>query len=55
MNDLIKIMSRYKAYNAANMDGGSSTELVINNKVINTPVAGEKNGLRKLPTFWMVK
>jgi len=55
MNDLINIMSRYKAYNAANLDGGSSTELIINNKIINTPVAGDKNGLRKLPTFWMVK
>lgn len=55
MNDLINIMSRYKAYNAANLDGGSSTELVIKNKIINTPVAGDKNGLRKLPTFWMVK
>ena len=55
MNDLIDIMSRYKAYNASNLDGGSSTELVINNKIINKPVASEKKGLRKLPTFWMVK
>lgn len=55
MNDITEIMLRYKAYNAANMDGGSSTELVINNKLINKPVAGGKDGLRKLPTFWMVE
>lgn len=55
MKDLINILERCKAYNAANMDGGSSTELVINDKIKNTPVASGKSGLRKLPTFWMVK
>lgn len=55
MNDLIDIMQRYGAYNAANMDGGSSTELVINNKIINKPVAGGRDGLRDMPTFWIVK
>ena len=55
MKDLINILERCKAYNAANMDGGSSTELVVNGKIKNTPVASGKNGLRKLPTFWMLK
>lgn len=55
MNDITQIMYKYKAYNAANLDGGSSTALVINNKVINTPVGGGKDGLRKIPTFWIVK
>ena len=55
MKDLIIILERCKAYNAANMDGGSSTELVVNGKIKNTPVASGKNGLRKLPTFWMLK
>ena len=55
MSDLTEIMENYGAYNAANMDGGSSTELVINNKIINKPVAAGKNGLRDLPTFWIVK
>lgn len=55
MNDLIEIMQRYGAYNAANMDGGSSTELVINNQIINSPVAGGDHGLRDMPTFWIVK
>ena len=55
MTDLCDIMENYGAYNAANLDGGASSELVINNKIINTPVAGGKNGLRDIPTFWAVK
>ena len=55
MIDLTDIMERYGAYNAANLDGGSSSELVINNKIVNTPVAGGKNGLRDMSTFWIVK
>ena len=55
MIDLTDIMERYGAYNAANLDGGSSSELVINNKIINTPVAGGENGLRTMSTFWIVK
>ncbi len=55
MTDLTEIMENYGAYNAANLDGGSSTELVIKNKIINTPVAGGENGLRDMSTFWIVK
>lgn len=55
MVDLCDIMENYGAYNAANLDGGSSTELVINHKIINTPVAGGKYGLRDMSTFWVVK
>lgn len=55
MSDLCEILQNYGAYNAANLDGGSSTELVINNKIINRPVAGGTNGLRDMPTFWVVK
>lgn len=55
MSDLTEIMENYGAVNAANLDGGSSTELVIDNKIINTPVAGGKNGLRDMSTFWIVK
>ncbi len=55
MSDLTEIMENYGAVNAANMDGGSSTELVIKNEIINKPVAAGKNGLRDLPTFWIVK
>lgn len=38
MDELIKIMQRYGAYNAANLDGGNSSALVINNELINHPV-----------------
>ena len=55
MGDLTEIMENYGAINAANLDGGSSTELVINNKIINTPVAGGRDGLRDMSTFWIVK
>lgn len=55
MVDLTDIMENYGAYNAANLDGGSSSELIINNEIINTPVAGGENGLRNMSTFWIVK
>ncbi len=35
MNDLVNIMFRYHAYNATNLDGGNSSVLVVNNKIIN--------------------
>jgi len=38
MDELIKIMERYGAYNAANLDGGNSSALVINNELINHPI-----------------
>lgn len=38
MDDLIEIMQNYGAYNAANLDGGTSTALVVKNKLINDPV-----------------
>ena len=55
MVDLTDIMSDYGAYNAANLDGGSSSEFVIKQKIVNTPVAGGEQGLRNMPTFWVVK
>ena len=55
MVDLTEVMENYGAINAANLDGGSSTELVINGEIINTPVAAGKNGLRTMSTFWIVK
>lgn len=38
MDDLIEIMTHYGAYNAANLDGGNSSALIINNKLINHPI-----------------
>ena len=37
LKDVIEILEKYGAYNAANLDGGQSTSLVINNKLVNTP------------------
>ena len=37
MNDLVKILLRYHAYNASNLDGGNSSVMVVNNKIINHP------------------
>lgn len=55
MSDLTEVMENYGAVNAANLDGGSSSELVIDNKIINTPVAAGRYGLRDMSTFWIVK
>ena len=38
MNDLIEIMENYGAYNAANLDGGTSSAMVVNGEIINDPV-----------------
>ena len=34
---MVETLKLYGAYNAANLDGGTSTQLVIKNKLINTP------------------
>ena len=38
MDDLIEIMQNYGAYNAANLDGGTSTAMTVNYELINDPV-----------------
>jgi len=38
MDDLIEILLRYGAYNAANLDGGTSSVLVVNNTIVNDPI-----------------
>ena len=40
MDDLIEIMERYGAYNAAALDGGTSSVMVENYQVINDPING---------------
>lgn len=37
LDGVVKTLQRYGAYNAANLDGGASTTLVIKNQLINTP------------------
>ena len=37
MGEVIETLQKYKAYNAANLDGGSSAQLAINGNLINNP------------------
>lgn len=55
LNDVIEILERYGAYNAVNMDGGASTNLIIKDKLWNNPCAISSTGERELPNGWMVK
>lgn len=53
LKDVLKVLERYGAYNAANLDGGQSTSLVIDNKLINTPNhIAKKQGGRYVVTGW---
>ena len=38
MEDLIEIMEKYGAYNAANLDGGTSSVMAVNGELINDPI-----------------
>lgn len=51
LSDVLEVLEKYGAYNAANLDGGQSTSLVINNKLINSPNAiAKKQGGRYVVT-----
>lgn len=52
-SDCIELMLKYGAMNAANLDGGSSTVMVYEGKIINSVVS--MNGDRRVPTAWIVK
>lgn len=52
-SDCIDIMTQYGAMNAANLDGGSSSVMVYDGKIINNVVS--MNGDRKVPTAFIVK
>ncbi len=55
MGDLTEILLKYGAYNAANLDGGTSSGLVINNELINKPINGSgQNKTRAIPDAWIV-
>lgn len=55
MASMINIFKRYKAHNAANLDGGGSSTLVINGKVVNNPKGYGYEGGRYLINSWMMK
>lgn len=58
LKEVIDLLSKYGAYNIANLDGGTSAQLVINNKLINTPknVYGKviTNGRRVVSGFGLL-
>lgn len=55
MKDLVKLMERYGAYNACNLDGGTSSNLVINNKLVNKVMNGSfENRTRPIATSFML-
>ena len=53
LKDVVNVLEKYGAYNAANLDGGQSTSLVINNKLVNSPnYLAKKQGGRYVVTGW---
>ena len=55
MVELTKIMTKFGAYNAANLDGGTSSVLVVNNKLMNDPIdSAGKHKTRPIATGFIV-
>lgn len=53
LKDVIDVLQRYGAYNAANLDGGQSASLVVEGKLANNPpAAAKKQGGRYVVTGW---
>ena len=51
LQDMIDVLLRYGAYNAANLDGGHSTSLTVNGKLYNNPPSmAKKQGGRYVVT-----
>lgn len=62
MKDLAELFVKYKAYNAANLDGGGSSALYAKmdptdktGKLLNTPKGYNYSGERFLPNAWMIR
>ena len=55
MPDLTDLFIKYKAYNAANLDGGGSSTLVINQTLTNSPAGWDYTGERWNVDAWIVK
>ena len=55
MEELTDIFIKYGAYNAANLDGGGSSSLVVNGKLVNEPTGWTKKGERYLINAFILK
>ena len=53
-SDLAAIFERYGAINAANLDGGTSTQMIEKDHYVNSPWNGKKPTFRRLPNAWIV-
>lgn len=51
---VMDLMIQYGAWNACAMDGGSSSVLYNDGKIINSPSTIDPNGERHLPDAWMI-
>ena len=53
LQDVVDVLKRYGAYNAANLDGGTSATMIVKGELINSPAGGAKrtNG-RYVVTGW---
>lgn len=56
MKQLQQVLINEECYNAANLDGGSSTVLYYTKKggVMNNPSGSDRDGMRFLPNAWLV-
>ena len=52
--DCADILLNYGCINAMNMDGGSSTSMYYNGKLVNHP-SNQAGGTRYLPTAWLFR
>lgn len=53
LQDMVDILMRYGAYNAANLDGGQSSSLTVNGTLYNNPpAAAKRQGGRYVVTGW---
>lgn len=55
MTELTKLLQRYKAHNAVNLDGGASSSLAIGNETITKPCGYSATGERRIPNAWVFK
>jgi len=54
MKQLQQVLLDEGAYNAANLDGGTSSVMYYEGKVVSNPSGDEPDGMRELPNAWLV-
>ena len=55
MEEIAELMLEYNVYQAINLDGGSSSVMYYNGRIITKPSAGDKANGRLLPDAFVVK